>query len=98
MLLPPAPLRVVKSDFELDMFELLRCTMRQYQINSNVSVMDFSLSTNLLAGLDVLSPVPRLGELHRLATREERGTQDRGSRVHQASQQEAVRPMEDSNT
>ena len=46
----------------------------------------------------LLSPVPRLGKLHRLATREERGTQDRGSRVHQAGQQGAVRSKEDSNT
>ena len=46
----------------------------------------------------LLSPVPRLGKLHRLATREERGTQDRGPQVHQACQQGAVRPMEDSNT
>ena len=29
MMLPPAPLRVVKSDFELNMFELLRRTIRQ---------------------------------------------------------------------
>jgi len=42
----------------------------------------------------LLSPVPRLRKLHRLVTREERGTQDRGPRVHQAHQQGAVRPME----
>ena len=46
----------------------------------------------------LLSPVPRLTKLHRLATREEWGTQDWGSHVHQASQQRAVRPMEDRNT
>jgi len=39
-----------------------------------------------------------IGKLYRLATREERGTQDRGLRVHQADQQGAVQPMEDSNT
>ena len=42
--------------------------------------------------------MPRLGKLHPLATCEERGTQAWGSRVHQAGQQGAVRPMEDSNT
>jgi len=48
----------------------------------------------------LLSPVPCLAKLHRLATYEERGTQDRGSQpqVHQAGQQGAVRPMEDPNT
>jgi len=39
-----------------------------------------------------------LGKLHRLATCEERGTQDRGSQVQQAGQQGAVRPMEEPNT
>ena len=39
----------------------------------------------------LLSPVPRLGKLHRLATREERGTQDRRPRVHQVRQQAAIR-------
>jgi len=38
----------------------------------------------------LLSPVPRLGKFYRLATREERDTQDRGLRVHQARQQKAV--------
>ena len=46
----------------------------------------------------LLSPVPRLGKLHRLATREEWGTQDRRPLVHQARQQGAVLSMEDSNT
>jgi len=46
----------------------------------------------------LLSPVPRLGKLHRLATREERGTQAWRPRVHQVREQAAVRPMEDSNT
>ena len=46
----------------------------------------------------LLLPVHRLGKLHRLATREERGTQDQGSPINQAHQQGAVRPMEDSNT
>ena len=46
----------------------------------------------------LLSPVPRLGKFHRLAIGEERGTQDRRPRAHQARQQTAVRPMEDSNT
>jgi len=56
-------------------------------------------STNLLAGLDApLACAPSLGKLHRLATREERGTQDWRPRVHQAGQQGAVRPMDDSNT
>jgi len=56
-------------------------------------------STNLLAGLDApLACVPRLGKLHCLATCEERGTHDMGARVHQAGQQGAVRPMEDTNT
>jgi len=41
----------------------------------------------------LLSPVPRLGKLHRLTTSEKRGTQDRGPRVHQARQQGAVRLM-----
>jgi len=38
----------------------------------------------------LLSPVPRFCKLHRHATREERGTEDRGSRVHQDGQQGAV--------
>jgi len=46
----------------------------------------------------LLSPVPCLGKLHRLATREERGTQDRELRVHQARQQGDVGPMENYNT
>ena len=46
----------------------------------------------------LLTPVPRRGKFHRLASREERGTQDRGPRVYQARQQGTVRPMEDSNT
>jgi len=46
-------------------------------------------STNSLAGFS---------NLHRLATREEWGRQDRGTRVNQARQQAAVRPMENSNT
>jgi len=46
----------------------------------------------------LLSPVPRFGKFHRLAIGEEQGTQDRRSRVHQAHQSTAVRPMEDSNT
>jgi len=46
----------------------------------------------------LLSPVPRLGKFHRLATREERGTQGRRLRVYQVRQQAAVRSMEDSNT
>ena len=45
-----------------------------------------------------LPPVPRLGKFHRLATRGERGTQDWRPRVHQAYQQTAVRPKEESNT
>ena len=55
-------------------------------------------STNLLAGLDAPLACARLGKFYRLAVREERGTQDRGPRVHQARQQTAVRPMEDSKT
>ena len=46
----------------------------------------------------LFSPVTRLGKLHRVATREERRTQDQGLRVHQDRQQTAVRPMEDTNT
>jgi len=46
----------------------------------------------------LFSPVPRLGKLHRHAIREEPGTQDRQPHVHEASQQAAVRPVEDSNT
>jgi len=46
----------------------------------------------------LLSQVPGLGKLHRLATRQKRGTQAWGPQVHQADQQGAVRPMEDSNT
>ena len=46
----------------------------------------------------LLSPVPRLNKFHCLATREELGTQDWWLRVHQACQQTAVWPMEDSNT
>jgi len=46
----------------------------------------------------LFSPVPHLGKLHRLATCEERGTQDQGSKVHLAGQQGAVRPVEDPNT
>jgi len=46
----------------------------------------------------LLPPVPRLGKFHRLAIGEERGTQDWRPRAHQARQQGAVRPMEDSNT
>jgi len=38
----------------------------------------------------LLLPVPRLGTLHHLATREEEGTQDRGPRVHQAHRQGAA--------
>jgi len=38
----------------------------------------------------LLSPVPRLGKLHRLATREERGTQDRGSRVSEPFRSEEL--------
>jgi len=55
-------------------------------------------STNILASLDgpLACAPPR--ETHRLATLEERGTQDRGPRGHQARQQRAVRPMEYSNT
>ena len=45
----------------------------------------------------LLSPVPRLDKFHCLATREELGTQDWWLRFHQAHQQTAVRPMEDSN-
>jgi len=52
----------------------------------------------LLAGLGALLICARRGKLHPLATREERVTQDQGSRVQQARQQGAVRPMEDSNT
>jgi len=39
--------------------------------------------------------VPRLGKLHRLTAHEERVTQDRESRVHQAHQQGAVQSTED---
>jgi len=48
----------------------------------------------------LLPPVLRLGKFHRLAIGEERDTQDQRLRlrVHQARQQAAVRPMEDSNT
>jgi len=46
----------------------------------------------------LLSPVPCLGKLHRVTTHEERSTQDWGSRVHQARQQPAVRPVKDSYT
>ena len=46
----------------------------------------------------LLPPVPRLGKFHCLAVGEERGTQDCRPRAHQAHQQGAVRPMEDSNT
>ena len=46
----------------------------------------------------LLSPVSHLGKLDRLATHEERATRDQESRVHQAGQQGAVWPMEDSNT
>ena len=46
----------------------------------------------------LLSPVPHLDKFHRLATREERGTQDRRPRVHQTRQLTVVQPMEDSNT
>ena len=42
----------------------------------------------------LLSPVPRLSKLHRLATREEWN----GPRLNQVRQQAAVRSMEDSNT
>ena len=45
----------------------------------------------------LVSPVPRLSKLHRLAICEERGTQDPWPWVHRARQQTAVRPMEDSN-
>jgi len=55
-------------------------------------------STTLLPGLDDPFGSARLGKLHRLPTFEERGTQDQRPRVHQARQQGAVRPMEDSNT
>ena len=48
--------------------------------------------------LSLFSPVPRRGKLHRHATREEPGTQDRQPQVHEASQQADVRPVEDSNT
>jgi len=40
----------------------------------------------------LLSPVPRLSKLHRLATHEERGSQDQRSRVHSIS--EPYRPEE----
>ena len=53
-------------------------------------------STDLLAGLE--APLACAPKFHRLATREERGTQERRPRVHQVRQQAAVRPMEDSNT
>ena len=46
----------------------------------------------------LLPRVPRLGKCHRLAIGEEQGTQDSRPRAHQARQQGAVRPMEDSNT
>jgi len=46
----------------------------------------------------LLSQVPRLGKLHRLATREERGTQDQGPRVVQDYQQGTVRPTDYLNT
>jgi len=42
--------------------------------------------------------VPHLGKFYRLATREERGRQDRRPRDHRARQQAAVRPIEYSNT
>jgi len=45
----------------------------------------------------LLSPVPRLGKFHCLATREQGDTQDWQLQVHQARQQAAVQPMEDSN-
>ena len=41
-------------------------------------------STHLLAGLQAPFPVPRLGKPNRLATSEERGTQEGGPQVHQA--------------
>ena len=44
----------------------------------------------------MLLRVPRIGKFHCLAIGEEWGTQDRRPRVHQARQQTAVRPMEDS--
>jgi len=53
-------------------------------------------STNLLAVWTLR--VPHLGKFHRFAIGEERGTQDQRPRAHQACQQGAVRPMEDSNT
>jgi len=46
----------------------------------------------------LLTRVPRLGKFHRLAIGEERSTQVKQLRAHQARQQGAVRPMEDSNT
>jgi len=46
----------------------------------------------------LLPRVLRLHKFHRLATCEERGTQDWRLQVHQTPQQAAVRPMEDCNT
>ena len=46
----------------------------------------------------LLPSVPRLSKLHRLTTREERGTQDRESRVHKDLQEGAARPMKGPNT
>jgi len=46
----------------------------------------------------LLSSVSHLSKLHRLTTREERSTQDREPRVHQAHQQTAVRYMDGRNT
>ena len=42
--------------------------------------------------------MPCLGKLHHLATREERGTQDRESRVHKDLQEGAARYMKGPNT
>jgi len=42
--------------------------------------------------------VPHLSKLDRPTTREERGTQDPVSRIHQDYQQAAVQPVEGLNT
>jgi len=78
---------------------------KQERWEEAVNSIDFSHSNrkawrtiNKLQVWMLLSPVPRLGKLHCLATRKARGTQDQGWWVHQAGRQGAVQPMEDSNT
>ena len=77
------------------------------QLEEAVNSIDFShysrktwKTINKLTGRSGCSfyQCPISAKLHRLATREERGTHDRGLQVYQAGQQGAVRPMEDPNT